>query len=102
KALVLKVTLDPSGPEVSGPYGRIELELGPLSQSDTGDDAVLLNGKTTNYFVGHADEMNHDIGWHQELVLPPGSHQVTVTRRGSEIWSHTITVAANQRVIVDI
>jgi outer membrane protein OmpA-like peptidoglycan-associated protein len=102
KALVLKVTLDPSGPEVSGPYGRIQLELGPLSLSDTGDDAVLLNGKTTNYFVGHVDEMNHDIGWHQELVVPPGSHQVTVTRRGSEIWSHTITVAANQRVIVDI
>jgi outer membrane protein OmpA-like peptidoglycan-associated protein len=102
KPFILKVTLEPSGPEVSGPYGRIQLELGPLGLTDTGGDAVLLNGKTANYFVGHIDEMNNDIGWHQELVVPPGSHQVTVTRQGKEIWSHTITVAANQRIIVDI
>jgi outer membrane protein OmpA-like peptidoglycan-associated protein len=102
KPFILKVTLEPSGPEVSGPYGRIQLELGPLGLTDTGGDAVLLNGKTANYFVGHIDEMNNDIGWHQELIVPPGSHQVTVTRQGKEIWSHTITVAANQRIIVDI
>jgi outer membrane protein OmpA-like peptidoglycan-associated protein len=102
KAMVMKVTLDPSGAEVSGPYGRIQLELGPLTLGDAGDHAVLLNGKTANYFVGHLDEFNNNIGWHQELLVPPGSHQVTVTRRGSEVWSGTITVAENQRVIVDI
>jgi outer membrane protein OmpA-like peptidoglycan-associated protein len=102
KPTILKVTLDPSGDEVSGPRGRIQLELGPLSLGDAGDHAVLLNGKTANYFVGHIDEMNNDIGWHQELVVPPGNHQVTVTRRGQEVWSGTVAVAPNQRVIVTI
>jgi outer membrane protein OmpA-like peptidoglycan-associated protein len=102
KPTILKVTLDPSGDEVSGPRGRIQLELGRLSLGDAGDHAVLLNGKTANYFVGHIDEFNNDIGWHQELVVPPGNHQVTVTRRGHEVWSGTIAVAANQRVIVTI
>jgi outer membrane protein OmpA-like peptidoglycan-associated protein len=102
KPTILKVTLDPSGDEVSGPRGRIQLELGPLSLGDAGDHAVLLNGKTANYFVGHIDEMNNDIGWRQELIVPPGNHQVTVTRRGREVWSGTVAVAANQRVIVTI
>jgi hypothetical protein len=71
KPTVLKVSLEPSGSEVSGPFGRIQLELGPLGEEyDAGDHAVLLNGKTANYFVGHIDEMNNDIGWHQELVVP--------------------------------
>jgi hypothetical protein len=102
KPTILKVSLEPSGSDVSGPFGRIQLELGPLSLGDAGDHAVLLNGKTANYFVGHIDEFNNDIGWHQELVVPPGNHQVTVTRRGQEVWSGTISVAANQRVIVNI
>jgi outer membrane protein OmpA-like peptidoglycan-associated protein len=103
KTSVLKVSLDPSGDEVSGPRGRIQLELGDLSTfTDAGKDAVLLNGKTVNYFVGHVDEFNHDIHWHQELIVPPGEHQVTVTRNGKEIWSDSVAVQANQRVIVDI
>jgi outer membrane protein OmpA-like peptidoglycan-associated protein len=102
KPTILKVNLEPSGSDVPGPFGRIQLELGPLSLGDAGDHAVLLNGKTANYFVGHIDEFNHNIGWHQELVVPPGSHRVTVTRRGQEVWSGTISVAANQRVIVNI
>jgi outer membrane protein OmpA-like peptidoglycan-associated protein len=102
KPTILKVSLEPSGSDVPGPFGRIQLELGPLSLGDAGDHAVLLNGKTANYFVGHIDEFNHNIGWHQELVVPPGSHRVTVTRRGQEVWSGTISVAANQRVIVNI
>ena len=69
KPTVLKVSLEPSGSEVSGPFGRIQLELGPLTLGDAGDHAVLLNGKTANYFVGHIDEMNNDIGWHQELTV---------------------------------
>ena len=102
KPTVLKVSLEPSGSEVSGPFGRIQLELGPLSLDDAGDHAVLLNGKTANYFVGHIDEMNNDIGWHQELIVPVGNHMVTVTRRGQQVWSDTVSVAANQRVIIDI
>jgi hypothetical protein len=102
KPTVLRVSLEPSGSEVSGPFGRIQLELGPLSLGDAGDHAVLLNGKTANYFVGHIDEMNNDIGWHQELIVPAGNHVVTVTRRGEQVWSDTVSVAANQRVIIDI
>ena len=34
--------------------------------------------------------------------MPPGTHQVTVTGDGKELWSGPITVAADQRVIVDI
>jgi len=103
RASVLKVTLDPIGEEVSGPRGRIQIELGELGTfTDAGADAVLLNGKTVNYFVGHVDEFNHDIHWHQELIVPPGTHQVTVTRNGKEAWSGNLTVAANQRVIVNI
>ena len=102
KRVVLKVTLDPSGDEVSGPRGRIQLELGELGLTDAGKDAVLLNGKTVNYFVGHVDEFNHNIHWHQELIVPPGEHQVTVTRNGRTTWSDTVAVAANQRVLVNI
>lgn len=102
KPTIVKVNLEPSGGDVSGPFGRIQLELGALSLGDAGDHAVLLNGKTANYFVGHIDEFNNDIGWHQELVVPPGNHKVTVTRRGQEVWSGAISVAANQRVIVNI
>jgi outer membrane protein OmpA-like peptidoglycan-associated protein len=96
------VSLDPSGAEVSGPRGRIQIELGRLSLGDAGDHAVLLNGKTANYFVGHVDEFNNDIGLHQELIVPPGSHVVTVTRRGKEVWSGTVNVEANKRVIINI
>ena len=100
---IVKVTLEPSGDEVSGPRGRIQLELGELGTfTDAGKDAVLLNGKTVNYFVGHVDEFNHDIHWHQELIVPPGEHEVTVTRNGKETWSGKIAVGANQRVIVNI
>ncbi|HKE08219.1 MAG TPA: OmpA family protein [Candidatus Acidoferrum sp.] len=103
RSTVLKVNLEPSGAEVSGPRGRIQIELGELGTfTDAGKDAVLLNGKTVNYFVGHVDEFNHNIHWHQELIVPPGEHLVTVTREGKEVWSGTVPVAADQRVIVTI
>ena len=103
RSTVLEVNLEPSGAEVSGPRGRIQIELGELGTfTDAGKDAVLLNGKTVNYFVGHVDEFNHNIHWHQELIVPPGEHLVTVTREGKEVWSGTVPVAADQRVIVTI
>src|SRR6266436_2820520 len=99
KTMPMKVDLVSVGSEVGGPRGRIQIEVGTLR---VGDAAVLLNGKKPEYFVGHVDEFNHDIVLHQELIVPPGTHQVTVTRYGKELWSGSITVAANQRVIVDI
>ena len=99
KTTPMKVDLASAGSEVAGPRGRIQLEVGTLR---AGDAAVLLNGKKPEYFVGHVDEFNHDILLHQELIVPPGTHQVTVTRYGKDIWSGPVTVAANQRVIVNI
>ena len=100
KTVPVDIKLEPAGETVPGPRGRIQIEVGHLHGATAA--AVLLNGKKTDYFVGHVDEFNHDIIWHQELVVPPGTHQVTVTRYGKELWSGALTVAADQRVIVDI
>jgi hypothetical protein len=95
------IKLEPAGTTVSPPRGRIQIETGGLHGATAA--AVLLNGKKPLYFVGHVDEFNHDLfGWHQELIVPPGTHQVTVTRDGKELWSGSIAVAENQRVIVNI
>lgn len=88
------VTLQAIGGTVSGPWGRIQIEGAARA-------AVLLNGKTPDFLVGHADEFDHDWLWKQELIVPPGTHQVTLVRDGNEIWSGSVTVAANQRVIID-
>jgi len=93
----MNVQLKPAGGLVSGPRGRIQIEPGGL---DAGDDAVLLNGETPAYFVGHVDEFNNDIIAKQELIVPPGKHLVTVTRHGKVTWSGVLEVGANQRVIV--
>ena len=101
KTLRVDIKLEPVGEAVPGPRGRIQIEAGRLHGATAA--AVLLNGKKSLYFVGHVDEFDHDLfGWHQELIVPPGTHQVTVTRDGKELWSGPITVAANQRVIVNI
>jgi hypothetical protein len=99
QTLPLDIELEPSGAAVAGPRGRIQIEVG---MRRAGDAAVLMNGKKPEYFVGHVDEFNNDIIKRQELVVPPGIHEVTVTRYGNELWSGSVTVAANQRVIVNI
>ena len=101
KTVPVDIKLEPVGEAVPGPRGRIQIEVGKLHGATAA--AVLLNGKKPLYFVGHVDEFNNDsLFWRQELVVPPGTHQVTVTRYGKELWSGPITVAADQRVIVDI
>jgi hypothetical protein len=95
----LDIKLEKIGEQVPGPRGRIQIEVADIPGG--AGAAVLLNGKNPHYFVGHVDEFNHDIIWHQELIVPPGTHQVTVTRYGKEYFSAPITVAANQRVIVN-
>ncbi len=97
--LPLDIKLERAGAEVPGPRGRIQIEVG---MRRAGDAAVLMNGNKPQYFVGHVDEFNNDIMKHQELVVPPGRHDVTITRYGKELWSGVVTVGANQRVIVDI
>jgi outer membrane protein OmpA-like peptidoglycan-associated protein len=92
----LDVTLEAVGADVPGPFGRIQIEGAP------GDSAVLLNGKTPDYHVGHSDEFNHDTIWKQELLVRPGSHLVTIVQDRNEIWSGEVTVAENQRTIVNV
>ncbi len=99
QTLPLDIQLEPAGGDVPGPRGRIQIEVG---MRRAGDAAVLMNGNKPQYFVGHVDEFNNDIIKHQELVVPPGRHELTVTRYGKELWSGLVTVGANQRVIVDI
>jgi len=91
----LEVSLQAVSSTVAGPFGAITIE-------GADRDAVLLNGKTPDFFVGHGDEFDHDWWWKQELVVPPGTYQMTVQGGDKEAWSGPVTVAANQRTVVDI
>ncbi len=96
KTTDLKVTLDASGAAVSAPYGQIEFKGGDSHA------AVLLNGKTPSYFVGHVGATNHDWWWHRNLLVPPGTYHVQVTKNGSDVWTGDVTVAANKKVSIDL
>jgi outer membrane protein OmpA-like peptidoglycan-associated protein len=95
KTSKIEVTLSPVAGTISGPFGAMTIE-------GASHDAVLLNGKTPAFFVGHGDEFNHDWWWKQELVVPPGSYQVSVLKGDKELWSGPVTVPANQRVVIDV
>jgi outer membrane protein OmpA-like peptidoglycan-associated protein len=93
KATPLDVTLQPEGGKVSGPFGLVILEGDPRA-------AVLSNGDSPGYFVGHVDEFNNDFIWHQNLLLPPGTHHLTVTHEGKTVWSGDVKVEANKKTVV--
>jgi hypothetical protein len=88
--------LQPMDAQVSGPWGRIQIEGVP------GDALVFLNGTTPEFFVGHADEMNNHIIGEQQLIVPVGTHHVHIlaNKTGQEIWSGPVQVTENQRVVV--
>jgi len=94
KTTTIDVTLDPIPGTVNGPWGAVTIE-------GVSRNAVLLNGKTPEYFVGHGDEFNHEWGWKQELIVPAGTHQITVRSGDKEVWSGSVNVPANQRVVID-
>jgi len=96
KTTDLSVTLEAAGAAVNGPYGQIEFKGGDSHA------AVLLNGKTPSYFVGHVGATNHDWWWHRNLLVPPGTYHVDVTKNGSDVWTGDVTVAANQKVSIDL
>ena len=75
KSTPLEVTLQAYGGTVAGPYGLVIIEGDPRA-------AVLSNGTKPDYFVGHVDEFNNDWIWHQNLLLPPGTHHLTMTHEG--------------------
>jgi len=94
KTVVLDVALEAVGGKVSGPFGAITIE-------GASRDAVLLNGKSPDYFVGHGDEFNNEFLFKQELVVPPGTYQVSIQSKDKDVWSGPVNVAADQRVVVD-
>jgi len=89
----LQIALEAIASTVSPPFGAITIE-------SVSRDAVLLNGKTPDFFVGHGDEFNHEWGWKQELVVPPGTYQMTILGAEKELWSGPVDVPANQRVVI--
>lgn len=89
----LRFYLAASGGPVSGPWGIIQIKGAQRA-------AVLLNGKEPEYYVGHGDMFNNQIWWKQQLVVPAGTHLVTVNDKGREIWSGKVEVPANTRVII--
>jgi OmpA family protein/PEGA domain-containing protein len=95
KKTELNVALQESGDKVSGPFADIEFKGHPRA-------AVLLNGTTPEYFVGHVDEFDWNWIWHQRLLVKPGTYQVTVTREGNTIWSGQVTAKAGQQVTVHL
>jgi outer membrane protein OmpA-like peptidoglycan-associated protein len=90
--------LEPVTGDVKGPWGRIQIESASLA-------AVLLNGKTPDYFVGHGDEFNHGRLFlpccTQQLIVPPGSYPLTLVYKDKVLWSGTVNVKANERVIIN-
>ncbi|MGA2987994.1 MAG: hypothetical protein ABSG32_29785 [Terriglobia bacterium] len=80
---------------ISGPWGCITIEGAPHA-------AILLNGKDpAAFFVGHGDEFDNEWVWKQELIVPPGKHELTVNNLHLDPWTTTVEVQANQRVVVD-
>ena len=89
----LRVALQSSGDVVEGPFADIEFKGDPRA-------AVLLNGTTPEYFVGHVDEFDWNWLWHQRLLVKPGTYNVNVTREGRTIWSGPVTAKAGQQITV--
>ncbi|MGH9699489.1 MAG: OmpA family protein, partial [Candidatus Acidiferrales bacterium] len=93
----LNVTLQAYGDKVAGPWGRVFITGGDTRA------AVLSDGTTPGYFVGHVDEFDNDFWvWKQELLLPPGKHHLTITRDGKDIWSGDVNVVAGKKVSINI
>lgn len=95
KSTPLDVKLEATGGNVAGPFGDVQIKGDPRA-------AVLSNGDTPDYFVGHVDEFDWDWIWHQNLLLPPGKHHLTVTHQGKTVWSGDVDVVANKKVTIDL
>lgn len=96
KSTPLDVKLQPEGGMVSGPFGDVQFK------GDSARAAVLSNGDTPKYFVGHVDEFDWDWIWHQNLLLPAGTHHITVTHEGKAVWTGDVNVVAGKKVVVDL
>ncbi len=95
KSTDLEVKLDAVGANVSGPFGAMTIE-------GADREAVLLNGKTPDFFVGHGDEFDNETWWKQTLVVPPGTYQVSILGGDQTAWSGSVDVPVNQRVVISV
>jgi len=87
KTATLELSLQAVGEKVSGQFGAISIK-------GADRDAVLLNGKTPDFFVGHGDEFNTDfLWWKQELVVPPGTYEMTIKGQDKDMWSGSVNVS---------
>ena len=96
----LAFTLVAVSGSVTGPWGRLQIEGAPRA-------AVYLNGKTPEYFVAHGDEINNSGNLFacctQQLIVPAGTHQVTVVYPHAErTWSGSVDIPANKRVVLNV
>jgi hypothetical protein len=97
KTTDLNVVLQAYGGPVNGPWGRVYIGGGAKHA------AVLSNGTTPAYLVGHVDEMDNDFWiWKQELILPVGKHHLTITQGGKTIWEGDVDIQANKKTNIDI
>jgi len=95
KTTVIDVSMQAIPGVASGPWGCLTIE-GPRGA------AVLLNGKDPEgFFVGHVDEFNNEWIWHQELLVPPGKHEVTIAAPLHDSWTTSVEVQADQRVVIE-
>jgi outer membrane protein OmpA-like peptidoglycan-associated protein len=89
----LDVRMVPVPGTVSGPWGRIQIKDAPRA-------AILMNGKTPEYVVGHADETDNSFIWQQELLVRPGTYQLTLVHGDKTIWAGPVTVEAGKRTVL--
>ncbi len=84
---------------VSGPWGKVQIEGNANDKA-----AVFINEQKPDYFVGHIDEMNNGVMFHQKLVLPVGTYQLILVNPGETqaFFSEKIEVRNNQRVKVNV
>ena len=88
----VEVTLTSTGESASGPWGRIRISARPDRA------AVLLNGKTPEFTVACSGATDYDFLVKQELLVRPGTHQVTLVLDGYRTYTASVTVGENERV----
>ena len=92
----IQAVLEPDGlPPATGPFGILQIE-GPEGA------AVLLNGKTPEFFVGSVGMGDNHLWWKHQLLLPVGTFDVTVTEQGKDLFTGPVPVNRNERTILHV
>ena len=96
KTTDLNVALEAYGDKVAGPWGRVYIR-GRIRARQ-----CFRTERRRDILSGHVDEFDNDFWvWKQELLLPPGTHHLTITRAGKELWSGDVKVEAGKKVSIN-